>query len=183
MSVAVSGDLRYKAGKWHSQMVDSPLRRQREQPEAQMESIKNTERGRVKGWDHNWREVKVVTAEIRILSTFGVIKSRQACSRCFRTRKYSIKYIIGHVPDSFAPLPSRHFWLVSSLLVDVADGAIQLHRLGVVHRDIKPENVLVFHSEELGVHAKLADFGLARGEDLLLLPTNSRCGNRAFSLS
>lgn len=55
------------------------------------------------------------------------------------------------------PIPTR-------LIADVVRGAQHLHDMNIVHRDITPGNILVFESEELGLHCKLADFGLSRGE-------------------
>ncbi|CAN0072534.1 unnamed protein product [Scytosiphon promiscuus] len=53
------------------------------------------------------------------------------------------------------------------LVLDVVRAAQHLHAMNIVHRDITPGNILVFDSEELGLHCKLADFGLSReiGED------------------
>eukprot|EP00752_Nemacystus_decipiens_P007751 g6928.t2 len=48
------------------------------------------------------------------------------------------------------------------LIVDLVKGAQHLHSLNIVHRDIKPANLLVFWTEELGLHGKLGDFGLSR---------------------
>lgn len=54
-----------------------------------------------------------------------------------------------------------------------------MHSMGLVHGDIKPGNVLVFESEEHGLHAKLADFGFTAGEVVCspaAVPTVNRSG-------
>ncbi|CAN0030877.1 unnamed protein product, partial [Ectocarpus fasciculatus] len=51
---------------------------------------------------------------------------------------------------------------ISVLVVDLARAARHLHGMNIVHRDIKPGNLMVFETEELGLHGKLADFGFAR---------------------
>ncbi|CAB1102805.1 unnamed protein product [Ectocarpus sp. CCAP 1310/34] len=51
---------------------------------------------------------------------------------------------------------------ISVLVVDLARATRHLHGMNIVHRDIKPGNLLVFETEELGLHGKLADFGFAR---------------------
>lgn len=71
-----------------------------------------------------------------------------------------VQYLVSELCDTSLfpfPCPSR-------LVVDLVEAAQHLHGMGIVHRDIKPGNVLVFRSEELGLHGKLADFGFARGE-------------------
>ena len=50
------------------------------------------------------------------------------------------------------------------LVQQVLAGLAHAHGRGVVHRDIKPENILVW-SDELGEHAQLTDFGLAKRLD------------------
>jgi len=58
----------------------------------------------------------------------------------------------------------------------VALGLDFCHRAGVVHRDVKPGNILL--SEEGAV--KLADFGIAKGEDSSITVTGTTLGSPAY---
>jgi serine/threonine-protein kinase len=57
-----------------------------------------------------------------------------------------------------------------AVLGDVARGLAFAHDSGVIHRDVKPENILLTRSRK----AKVADFGLARADDLTTLTTDGR---------
>ncbi len=63
--------------------------------------------------------------------------------------------------DRSGPLPAEQ---AVTLLLPVAHALSTVHDSGIVHRDIKPENVFLT-SVELGVQAKLLDFGISRKTD------------------
>ena len=54
--------------------------------------------------------------------------------------------------------------LVLETGAQIARGLARAHDLGIIHRDLKPENVLVLEMGG-GLHAKIVDFGLARGQE------------------
>ena len=69
----------------------------------------------------------------------------------------------------------RRIIYIRRLVADLVKGAQHLHSLNIVHRDIKPANLLVFWTEELGLHGKLGDFGLSRGEFPLFFLRGIEC--------
>lgn len=72
------------------------------------------------------------------------------------------------------PLPASEVW---SALNAICAGVGYAHSQGVVHRDLKPENFLITQSGIL----KVADFGLARGEDQeRLTATGTTLGTPAY---
>jgi serine/threonine protein kinase len=78
-------------------------------------------------------------------------------------RQYLItEFIDGGTLKDWGRAGKRSWREVVELLLGVADGLAAAHAIGILHRDIKPENILVTKSG----YAKLADFGLAKLEEL-----------------
>ncbi|MBM66434.1 MAG: hypothetical protein CMH55_09390 [Myxococcales bacterium] len=61
-------------------------------------------------------------------------------------------------------------------IVATLDALAYTHACGVLHRDLKPANVLVSDANDLGQGIKLADFGLALGEDDEVTSVHSSVG-------
>lgn len=72
------------------------------------------------------------------------------------------EFIDGGTLKQWAQAEKRSWRQVVDLMVGVADGLAAAHAVGILHRDIKPDNILVTRSG----YAKLADFGLAKLDEL-----------------
>jgi eukaryotic-like serine/threonine-protein kinase len=65
------------------------------------------------------------------------------------------------------------------LIHQVLAGLAHAHGHGVIHRDLKPENILVW-SDELGEHAQIADFGLAKRLDAVGVSQDLAIGTPSY---
>jgi serine/threonine protein kinase len=54
-----------------------------------------------------------------------------------------------------------------NIFTQCCDGLRAAHELGVVHRDIKPSNIMLVKQPDGAIQAKVADFGIAKQEDML----------------
>lgn len=82
----------------------------------------------------------------------------------------------AHLSGGRSLAPAGALRLVSGL----ADGLIQLHARGVLHRDVKPANILLWSDSESRLNGALADFGIAKAEDVTATVTNGVIGTAAY---
>jgi hypothetical protein len=75
------------------------------------------------------------------------------------------------------PLPAAE---AAAIFGQIAGCIAYAHAQGLAHCDLKPENVLVARGADGGPHAKVIDFGLARGGALPLGDEAIRHGTRAY---
>lgn len=90
-----------------------------------------------------------------ILSLYGVARTiaNALVMECMRG-----DFWLLYIRNSTALLP----WLKRlEIALDVAEGLVYLHGLGIIHRDIKGENILLNGNNR----AKISDFGLSRKRD------------------
>ena len=81
----------------------------------------------------------------------------------FGGRQYIVtEFVDGGTLKDWAATERRSPRQIAELLTGVADGLATAHATGILHRDIKPANILVAQNG----YAKLADFGLAKLEEL-----------------
>ncbi len=142
----------------------------------------------------DWVAIKRMTAE---LAADGDYRKRFA-REVQALRRLEHPHIVGYV-DAFAlqghgylvteffgggtlsdlikgrgPLPEGLF---KRIALQVLDAVAAAHEAGVIHRDLKPDNVLMSATGE----PKIADFGLARAEDMsTLTQTGTMMGTLAY---
>ncbi|OQS05000.1 kinase [Thraustotheca clavata] len=79
----------------------------------------------------------------------------------------------GEVMHSFKDLDSVHEHTIRSIIRQVVEVLIELHKEGITHRDIKPENIMLDREG----HVRLIDFGVAHFDETEM---KGLCGTGPF---
>jgi tetratricopeptide (TPR) repeat protein len=53
-----------------------------------------------------------------------------------------------------------------SIMIQIVDALMEIHKRGIIHRDLKPENIMIIQTDPNPVRVKVLDFGLARTQNL-----------------
>src|SRR5262245_58867776 len=73
------------------------------------------------------------------------------------------EFVDGGTLQDWAQSEKRTWRQIVGMITGIADALAAAHAAGILHRDVKPANILVAKSG----YAKLADFGLAKTEDVV----------------
>lgn len=71
----------------------------------------------------------------------------------------AMELVVGQTLRAWLTETPRHWSRIVDVFVECAQALAAAHEAGIVHRDFKPDNVMVADA-----HAKVLDFGLARGD-------------------
>jgi serine/threonine protein kinase len=150
--------------------------------------FQGTYSGRVVAIKRLHQQQAQASAELRVLSKLRHVHvvSLYGYSRDYETSAGPLEYLVEELAaaDLESLLPtlragelgsgrSRCCSLQLKIALQVAEGCAFLHSQGIIHRDLKPSNILSMYDvlSILNLHLKICDFGLARKDSDVTLPT------------